>query len=79
MKEYVLRDTTGIDHAGGYATATKERAFLDRLYVSKDYHFDNLDSLDWDKVLAILPIYHSKRMAQKVDEYHQQQRKDIAK
>jgi len=76
MKEYVLRDTTGISHTGGYAIATKERALLDRLYVSKDYHFDNLDSLDWDKVFTILPIYHSKRMNQKVDEYHRQYQKD---
>ncbi len=71
MKEYVLRDTTGIVHSDGYGVATKERAFLDRLYVSKDYHFDNLNSLDWIKVATILPIYHSKRLVKKVNEYQQ--------
>ena len=35
----------------------------------EDYHFDNLDSLDWDKVFEILPIYHNKRMEKKVREY----------
>ena len=69
MKDYVLSNTTGIEHADGIATATKERAFLDRIYISKDYHFDNLDVLDWDKVFEILPIYHNKRMEKKVKTY----------
>jgi hypothetical protein len=69
MKDYVLSNTAGIKHADGIATATKERAFLDRIYISKDYHFDNLDVLDWDKVFQILPIYNNKRVAKKVNEY----------
>ena len=69
MKDYVLSNTTGIEHKDGIATATKERAFLDRIYISKDYHFDNLDILDWDKVFEILPIYHNKRMEKKVKTY----------
>ena len=69
MKNYVLSNTAGIEHNAGYAIATKERAFLDRIYVSKDYHFDNLGSLNWDKVFEILPIYNNKRMMKKVDKY----------
>lgn len=69
MKDYVLTSTAGIEHTDGYAIASKERAFLDRIYVSKDYHFDHLDPLNWDKVFAILPIYENKRMIQKVKEY----------
>ena len=69
MKNYVLSNTIGIDHKTGYAIATKERAFLDRIYVSKDYHFDHLDPLDWDNVFEILPIYNNKRMAKKVNKY----------
>lgn len=69
MKDYVLSNTAGIEHKDGIAMATKERAFLDRIYVSKDYHFDNLDALDFDKVFEILPIYHNKRMEKKVREY----------
>jgi hypothetical protein len=69
MKDYVLSNTVGIEHADGIATATKERAFLDRIYVSKDYHFDNLNALDWDRVFEILPIYNNKRMEKKVNEY----------
>ncbi|MFA5776885.1 MAG: type IV toxin-antitoxin system AbiEi family antitoxin domain-containing protein [Parcubacteria group bacterium] len=69
MKDYVLSSTSGIEQQGNVATATKERAFLDRIYVSKDYHFDHLDVLDWDKVFEILPIYSNKRMNKKVQEY----------
>ena len=69
MKDYVLSNTSGIEHKDGIAMATKERAFLDRVYISKDYHFDNLDSLDFDKVFEILPIYHNKRMEKKVKTY----------
>ena len=69
MKNYVLSNTVGIEHKDGHAIATKERAFLDRIYVSKDYHFDHLDPLDWDKVFEILPIYNNKRMTKKVNGY----------
>jgi predicted transcriptional regulator of viral defense system len=69
MKDYVLSNTAGIEHPDGIATATPERAFLDRIYVSKDYHFDNLNALGWDKVMEILPIYHNKRMEKKVKTY----------
>ncbi len=69
MKDYVLSNTVGIDHSEGYSVATKERAFLDRIYVSKDYHFDNLGALDWDKVFQVLPIYGNKRMEKKVKIY----------
>lgn len=69
MKNYVLANTNGIEHINDVAIATKERAFLDRIYVSKDYHFDHLDVLNWDKVFEILPIYCNKRMNKKVAEY----------
>ena len=69
MKNYVLSNTTGIEHTNDVSIATKERAFLDRLYISKDYHFDHLDILDWNKVFEILPIYRNKRMNKKIKEY----------
>ncbi|MEA3344128.1 MAG: hypothetical protein U9Q16_00360 [Patescibacteria group bacterium] len=69
MKNYVLSNIAGVEQNGNVAIATKERAFLDRIYVSKDYNFDNLDALDWDKVFEILPIYNNKRMDKKVNVY----------
>lgn len=70
MKDYVLTDALGIEHINEVAIATKERAFLDRIYVSKDYHFDYLDVLNWDKVFEILPIYRNKAMVKKVAKYY---------
>lgn len=69
MKDFVLTNTAGVEQTGEVAMATKERAFLDRIYVSRDYHFDHLDILDWDKVFAILPIYRNQRMKKRVDKY----------
>lgn len=69
MKDYVLSNTAGIEQKNDVYFATKERAFLDRIYISKDYHFDHLDVLDWEKVFEILPIYRNKRMEKKVGKY----------
>jgi predicted transcriptional regulator of viral defense system len=77
MKDYVLSNTIGIEHANEVSIATKERAFLDRVYISKDYHFDHLDVLDWDKVFEILPIYHNKRMNKKVQKYFKHYKKSL--
>lgn len=74
-KDYVLSNTIGIEHKDGYAIASRERAFLDRVYVSKDYHFDNLAHLNWDKVFEILPIYHNKRLEKKINEYYKDYQK----
>lgn len=70
MKDYVLSNTIGIENSDGYARATKERAYLDRIYVSKKYYIDNESPLDWEKVFEILPIYHNKRMERTVKKYY---------
>lgn len=75
MKTCVLSETAGILHEDGVAKATKERAFLDRIYISKSYHFDNLHGINWEKIFEILPIYHSKRMNKKVNEYFEYSQK----
>jgi hypothetical protein len=69
IKDYVLSSSAGVEHKNGYAMATRERAFLDRIYISKDYHFDNVSTLNWDKVFEILPMYKNKRLQKKVNKY----------
>jgi predicted transcriptional regulator of viral defense system len=69
LRPDILADATGIDQTGRYAVATPERAFLDRIAVSRDYHFDHLGALDWEKVFMILPIYRNKRMEKRVRAY----------
>ena|SRR3972149_5172354 len=66
IKDIVLTNAAGIEDRGNYFAASKERAFLDTLYLNKDYYFDNLSPLDEDKVMALLPLYNNKRMIQKV-------------
>lgn len=70
MKDYVLSDITGIEQKDHVAIATKERAVLDRLYVSKEYYFDNILSLDWNKIFEIVPIYHNKRLEKMANKYY---------
>lgn len=69
IKDTILTNTTGLENRGNYFVATKERAFLDLLYLNKDYHFDNLSPLDFKKIQALLPIYHNKRMVKHVEKY----------
>ena len=70
IKDTVLTNKAGVEDKGEYLMASKERAFLDVIYINKDYHFDNLSPLDWDKVFEILPIYDNKRMTKKVEEFY---------
>jgi hypothetical protein len=70
IKDTVLTDAAEVLNQDGTAVATKERAFLDTIYINTDYHFDNLGVLNWDRVLDILPLYNNKRMAKKVREHY---------
>ena len=58
----ILNNPIGIINIGNYSIATKERAFLDNIYLYGPHHFDNLRSMDWDLCRRILPIYHSKQI-----------------
>lgn len=69
IKDTILTNNAGIGNKGNYFVASKERAFLDVLYLHKEYHFDNLAPLDFNKVLALLPIYNNKRMTKTVRAY----------
>lgn len=69
IKESVLTNNAGIEHKDNYSIAVPERAFLDVVYLNKNYHFDNLSILDWNKVLEILPIYSNKRMEKEIKAY----------
>jgi len=62
IKGVLLADPTGVENRGNYFIASKERAFLDTLYLHNDYYFDNLEALDFEKVFSILPLYNNKRM-----------------
>jgi hypothetical protein len=69
IKDIILTNSAGIENRGNYFAATKERAFLDVLYLNKDYYFDNLSPLDLSKIRELLPIYQNKRMVKRVENY----------
>ena len=50
IKDSILTNRAGIEAKENYFIATSERAFLDILYLNKEYHFDNLESINWEKV-----------------------------
>ncbi len=67
IKMPVLINPLGIENRGESSFATKERAFLDTLYIHGDYYFDSLNGLNWDRVSEILPAYQNRRMAKQVE------------
>lgn len=72
IKDTILTNQAGVESRENYNIASPERAFLDVVYIHKDYHFDNLSVLNWDKVYEILPIYGgNKRMIKMVKMYHE--------
>ena len=69
IKDKILLNGQGVERAGGCSVASKERAFLDAVFLYKNYHFDNLKPLDWDKVKAVKNIYQSQTLEKRVEEY----------
>ena len=69
IKDSILTNHAGVEAKDNYYSASPERAFLDVVYLSGDYHFDNLSPLNWEKVFEILTIYSNKRMEKQVKEY----------
>lgn len=69
LKKSVLYNPAGIVSKNNFSIASPERAFLDMLYLSPDYYFDNLDLLDWKKCFELAMIYDSKRLIKCLKKY----------
>jgi len=69
IKNTALMNTFGVERKGNSFIASKERAFLDTIYLRREYHFDNLSSLDWERCAEILPIYDNQAMAGRLRSY----------
>ena len=70
IKMPILTHSMGVESKQEVSFATKERAFLDSNYLRGDYQVDNPNSLDWDKVFAMLPIYQNQSMERRVRRYY---------
>lgn len=66
IKDEILYNTAGIIRKGSINIASAERAFLDLLYLEKNYYFDNLNPLDGTKLGQLLPLYRSKVLEERL-------------
>ncbi|MBI2326791.1 hypothetical protein HYU92_00580 [Candidatus Curtissbacteria bacterium] len=71
MKKDILLNKQGIEEQGNVVIASPERAFLDAVYLYKDYHFDNLNTLNWDKITELKNLYGNRKFLKRVEEYYQ--------
>ena len=78
LKGSALTNTDGIEEKVGYFIATRERAFLDAVYIYKDYHFDNLGTLDWGKAEKLKKIYKNSAFEKRVEDYYKLFKEDHA-
>ena len=75
LKDTILLNALGLENREFYTIASPERSFLDRVYLTPNYHFDNLDLLDWEKVYELLPVYEGNaQMRKRVDVYEKSRR-----
>jgi len=67
IKGEILVNTAGIKRMENHVNiASPERAFLDMLYLSPGYYFDNLKPLNPGFINDILPVYNSAALATRV-------------
>lgn len=71
LKNETLINQKGLINQGGYFRATKERAFLDMLYLAGDYYFDNLRKIDWDACFDMVAIYKNKKLEKTLKDYYE--------
>lgn len=70
IKDAVLINLEGIEKQSNFYIASKERAFLDTLYLFQNYHFDNLTLIDWEKCRQMVKIYDNKSLAAAFNSYY---------
>lgn len=60
IKDNILLNPLWLINKWNYIIASKERAVCDRIYLSKNYYFDDLSSLDFEKLEEISKIYNKR-------------------
>ena len=67
IKDLVLLNQLWLEHKWTYTIASVERAICDRIYLSKNYYFDDLEGVDFEKLEKISKIYKNKRVILEVN------------
>ncbi len=70
LKDIALCNNLGIKEHDGYWIATKERAFLDLLYLFGEQHLDSLGPINWDYCYELAPLYRNKSLFERLKSYH---------
>jgi hypothetical protein len=68
LKGTVLTSPEGLVLNDRYTIAGKERAFLDILYLNRDFYVDHFEKLDKKKIMEIVGIYENPGLERKVKE-----------
>lgn len=69
LKESVLFNSAGVKNEKNYSIATPERAFLDTIYLSPKFYFDNLRSINWETCFELAKIYDNKQLIKRLANY----------
>ncbi len=69
LKSEILINQQGLINRGTYFEASKERAFLDMLYLFGSCHFDNLRNINWNTCFDIVGIYKNKMLEKRLKNY----------
>ncbi len=78
LKDSVLYNASGVTNENNYSIATPERAFLDTIYLSPKFYFDNLRSINWQTVFELAKIYDNKQLIKRLKKYQTQYQKNHA-
>ena len=69
LKDGILYNNLGVKQEKNYSIATPERAFLDTIYLSPKFYFDNLHSINWDLCAELVKIYDNKQLVKRLATY----------
>ena len=73
LKDSILYNGLGVKQEKNYSIATPERAFLDTIYLSPKFYFDNLHSINWELCAELVKIYDNKQLVKRLATYNQHQ------
>lgn len=82
LKDSVLYSALGVKNENKkgqmYSIATPERAFLDTIYLSPKFYFDNLRFINWELCFELVKIYDNKQLIKRLKKYQTQYQKNYA-
>lgn len=72
LKDKILFNPAGVNFKDNYSIASRERAFLDMIYLFPEYYFDNLKPINWKQCFELVKIYENKQLVKRLNKYSKQ-------